>query len=117
MIYRNTTQSVNLTKVRAVIRDLVAVGCPSICRTAAELDVSSRSLQRLLSHYGTSYSDLLGDVLHEAACDLLRDPSLTIVMISRRLGYQDPSSFSRAFVRWTGCPPSRFRASLRHQGK
>ena len=39
---------------------------------------------------------------------LLRDPVLSIVAVSRQVGFNDPNYFSRAFRRHTGMPPRRY---------
>ncbi|MBA2481976.1 MAG: helix-turn-helix transcriptional regulator [Planctomycetes bacterium] len=43
------------------------------------------------------------------AQELLIATSLTVVQIAPMVGYPDPFSFSRAFSRWAGCSPIRFR--------
>jgi AraC-like DNA-binding protein len=39
----------------------------------------------------------------------LLDPSRTIGEVGWLLGYSEPSAFHRAFRRWTGTTPQRFR--------
>ena len=46
---------------------------------------------------------------------LLENPNLEIRQIASALGYSDPPSFTRAFLRWTGEPPSAARQKLRRQ--
>lgn len=76
---------------------------------ARRLGTSSRSLSRRLGVEGTSYNRLLADVQRERATNLLRNPALTVAEIGYRLGYSDPAAFTRAFVGWTGVPPSTWR--------
>jgi len=47
-------------------------------------------------------------VLREAKL-LLLSPDLGIEAIAKRLGYDDPSTFSKQFRRWTGMSPKEFR--------
>ena len=42
----------------------------------------------------------------------LADKSMPLAEISYMLGFSDTSSFSRAFKKWTGEPPARFRSNL-----
>jgi AraC-like DNA-binding protein len=35
-----------------------------------------------------------------------------VARVAAALGYGDPTVFTRAFARWTGRTPSRFRAEL-----
>lgn len=39
----------------------------------------------------------------------LQDPSFQIQEISQKLGYENPSEFSRVFKRYTGCYPTAYR--------
>jgi AraC-like DNA-binding protein len=40
---------------------------------------------------------------------LLRDGRLAVSEVAYLLGYEDPSSFQRAFRRWSGRSPRAFR--------
>lgn len=87
-----------------------------IVEAAAQLGTSVRSLQRWLKRDSLSYSDLLDRAYQELAKTLLTQGQLGIAEIGRRLGYRDPSSFSRAFLRWTGMSPRQYRAKARQDG-
>ena len=76
---------------------------------ARALAVSSRSLQRSLQLAGTSFRELRDHVRHQRACQLLADPSVTTESAAAELGYRDRSNFVRAFERWSGQSPSRYR--------
>ena len=41
--------------------------------------------------------------------ELLRQTALSVEQIADSLGYAETASFTHAFKRWTGRPPSRFR--------
>jgi AraC-like DNA-binding protein len=56
-----------------------------------------------------SYSHLVEQVRFNLAISWLQDPSLKIADIAAELGYNDPANFTRAFKRWTGVSPLRFR--------
>ena len=43
---------------------------------------------------------------------LLASGKYTATEIAYMVGYSDPAHFTRAFKRWTGSPPSRYRAIL-----
>jgi AraC-like DNA-binding protein len=83
------------------------------------LDVDQQaSLARLSSsHYGTLFRRLTGDSpnayfrrlrLHRAA-RLLMTTDESVAAIARRMGYEDPLYFSRAFRRVHGVSPSEYR--------
>ncbi len=69
---------------------------------ARALAVSKRTLVRRLAEADTTYRDLLEDELMHRAAALLRSGDLRRDAIAERLGYRDPTSFSRACKRWFG---------------
>lgn len=98
--------------LRIVLPAYLPDGSPDI-RQAAELArMSVRTLQRRLREQGLTYSQLLEELRHDLAIYFLRDPTRDAAEISRELGYRDPAIFTRAFRRWTGTTPSKFRSRL-----
>ena len=84
---------------------------PNMKRVVAAAGMSARSFQRQLKEEGASFSDLLADIRRSETLKRLKEQNLTIAAIASDLGYSDQATFTRAFRRWTGVPPSRFRAS------
>jgi AraC-like DNA-binding protein len=84
-------------------------GPPSQRQIAESLHVSNRTLQRKLKEEGTSFKDLLQDTRLQLARKYLRQPNRSVVETSYLLGFSEPSTFSRAFKRWTGMAPAAFR--------
>lgn len=97
------------------VRKLVLSGerIRSVEEVARALHVSTRTLKRKLAEEQTSFSDLLELERHERALELLREPDLALDEIASRVGYSNGASFARAFRRWTGDAPARYRARLR----
>jgi len=83
---------------------------------AQALGISSRSLQRYLRQQGTSFSHIRQRVRCESALKLLGQDNFNISEIAQMLEYSDPSNFCRAFQRWTGQSPSRWRKAVLQQG-
>ena len=92
---------------QAIARD--PAGCASLPAAADELGVNARTLQRRLADAGLSFSELLADVRHALARDLLRNPELTIAEVAELLGYSEAGNFRRAFRQWSGSTPSAYR--------
>jgi AraC-like DNA-binding protein len=67
---------------------------------ARALGVSRRTLTRRLHDADTQFRDLLDGELKMRASNLLRHAKLSRDEIAGRLGYRDPTSFSRACRRW-----------------
>jgi AraC-like DNA-binding protein len=95
--------------VRAVLQRRMSGDRPSIGTVARELGMSARSLQRRLGESGTTYQALLDDVRRGASRRLLATTDLDASEIAFLLGFEELNSFSRAFVRWEGATPSRWR--------
>lgn len=79
---------------------------------ARALGLSVRSLQRKLRQQGTSYGQALGNAQRAVGEPLFRDLRYSIEAIGAKLGYSDPSAFSRGWKRLTGESPARYRARL-----
>ncbi|MEM1113900.1 MAG: AraC family transcriptional regulator [Pseudomonadota bacterium] len=97
---------------RAVVARIVERlpdGMPSQQDIADELHISNRTLQRKLKEEGTSFKELVQDTRLQLARKYLLQPSRSIVETSYLLGFSEPSTFSRAFKRWTGQAPAEFR--------
>ncbi|MCB9617483.1 MAG: AraC family transcriptional regulator ligand-binding domain-containing protein [Sandaracinus sp.] len=75
---------------------------------ASELGLAPRTLQRQLAAEGTSVRAELEAVREELARAWVVERPLG--EIAFLLGYADTHAFARAFKRWTGTTPSRFRA-------
>lgn len=88
-------------------------GPPSQQQIADSLHVSNRTLQRRLKEEGTSFLDLLQDTRLQLARRYLRQPSRSVVETAYMLGFSEPSTFSRAFKRWTGQAPGEYRDAAR----
>jgi AraC-like DNA-binding protein len=78
---------------------------------ASEIGMSSRTMRRRLAHEATSFQQLLDDCrMRQAVLEFQARPDASISAIALRLGYAEHSTFTRAFTRWAGMPPQKFRA-------
>jgi AraC-like DNA-binding protein len=82
---------------------------PRRAEVAKLLGMSERNLTRHLAAEDTSYSALLVEVQAERAKNFLRSPILSVAQIAYRLGYTEPAAFTRAFTRWAGISPLKWR--------
>jgi AraC-like DNA-binding protein len=99
----------SLYAIRAVIAVSLRNGHATVHRTARQLGIASRSLQRHLAELGTSYSEVLAEVRLDTACHLLVESDHRIVDTAERLGFADASSFSRTFQRLMKIQPGAYR--------
>lgn len=80
---------------------------------AATIGTTPRTLQRRLGEVGTNYARVLGAARFDAAARLLAHEDVEIRDVARAVGYRDPAHLTRAFHRWSGTTPSRYRRRLR----
>ncbi len=100
-------------RVRMTIAAALESGESSIELVAARLQLSSRTLQRLLQRRGTSHSAIVDELRRERAIYLVTNERLTGNEVAKRLGFSEPGAFFRAFRRWTGTSPVAFRREHR----
>jgi AraC-like DNA-binding protein len=76
---------------------------------ARALHVSVRTLQRKLVATGTTFREVADTVRRRIAEEYLSDRHVSTAEVAFLLGFSDQSSFTRAFRRWTGESPGRWR--------
>lgn len=76
---------------------------------ARDFGLSPASLRRKLRGEGASFHELRDEFRRKRACHLLLKTQKSIDTIASTLGYSESSTFHRAFKKWTGLSPSRFR--------
>ncbi|WP_454674971.1 helix-turn-helix domain-containing protein [Achromobacter pestifer] len=81
---------------------------------AREIGMSPRTLQRRLKRSGVDFEALHDETRRSEALRLIELRKYSATEIAYMVGYSDPAHFTRAFKRWTGLVPSRFRALLRN---
>jgi AraC-like DNA-binding protein len=77
---------------------------------ARRLSMHPRTLDRRLRERGLLFRDLTAKARFQLARQLLSETGMSVTDIGLALGYADLSVFSRAFLRWSGLPPSEWRA-------
>ena len=93
------------------IVQLLPHGKANASEIARRLGMSRRTLARALSAEGAAFSGVLETLRQALAKRYLRQRDLPISEIAWLLGYNEISSFTHAFVRWTGLTPKTFRNS------
>lgn len=101
-----------VARVSAAIERQLATGMPSLDSTSAAVGIPERTLQRRLASAGVTHSGLVDDVRRGLALKHLGDVGLSVLEIAFLLQFSDATSFYRAFKRWTGEAPARYRARL-----
>ncbi len=101
------------TSVSNRVRVMLARGLSgewlTVDEIASELAMSPQTLRRKLREEHTSPREIKEEILRDAAIASLARGDETVAALSRRLGFSEPSAFSRAFRRWTGNPPGSYQ--------
>ena len=100
-------------KVRRTISLLLPSGRATVDQVAAQLGLSSRSLQRRLDEEGLQFAELLSGVRQELATAYLAGSTRPVTSVAAMLGYSSPSSFTRWFAGSFGVAPQAWRATHR----
>ncbi len=99
-------------RTRAVLMEALPSGQAGMEKVARRLAVSSRTLQRRLRSEGTSFKEIVDATRESLARQYLRRTHLTATEIAYLLGFDEATSFFRAFQRWTGTTPESLRQQL-----
>lgn len=84
-------------------------GRPDVNEVARRMGMSERTLQRRITEEGRSFRELLVEARRELGHRFLSDVAMDTDEIAFLLGYQDATSFHRAFREWEGVTPARWR--------
>ena len=98
-----------LARVAAAMRRQLRGMQPTVGSVARDLCVGERTLQRRLAEHGTGFHEVLDGARSALAQEQLTNPRANVDEVTFLLGFATRSSFFRAFKRWTGLTPQRFR--------
>jgi len=96
-------------RIRTFLLANAYLGIPSLDDMAANLNSSTRNLQRKLQKEGLTYQQLADSVRKSLALHYLDSGKHPVKEISYIPGYNETSAFTRAFKRWTGTAPMDYR--------
>ncbi|WP_036997307.1 AraC-like transcriptional regulator QhpR [Metapseudomonas resinovorans] len=99
--------------VQKLLRNRLPGGNVTVEQVAELMMLSPRTLQRYLQAEGTGFQQLLDSTRQSMAIRYLRDSSISLTQLSGLLGYNSLGAFSRAFSRWTGTSPQKWKQQQR----
>lgn len=100
-------------RIRAVLAQRLELEHCDLESVAGELGMAPRRLRFELAHAGTSFTQILADFRFHLAKRLLAKTDEPIDNIVCLTGFSEPSTFYRAFKRWSGQTPVQYRDSRR----
>ncbi len=102
-------------RVRDIVARHLSSGQLAIGAVARELHMSARTLGRRLEGEGTTFTGLVDDIRRRLAMRYVGTQDLALAEIAFMLGFAHPAAFHRAFKRWTGQTPLRYRTGVQPQ--
>lgn len=99
---------VDIEGVRSVIAELLHIESPTLNKVSGALGISPRTLQRRIARCGQSFTKLVDEIRFIKARQLIVKGE-KLADVALQLGYSDPGSFTRAFERWIGISPQRYK--------
>jgi len=107
-LFSSSAERVMGHRVREYLENHLERSTP-IDEVANALHCSIRTLSRRLSGEGTTYQAIKDELRRDVAIQLLTKTTTPITVIGMRVGFDDPTTFYRAFRKWTGSTPGAYR--------
>lgn len=95
--------------VRELIVDRLPKGPVRLDTIAREVGLSGKTLERRLGERGHTFSVLLDDIRCDLAKRYLDETDYRLEQVAYLVGYAEAAALVRAFRRWTGGTPMRYR--------
>ena len=100
-------------RIRTLIGRDFSRAMPDFEWIAAELHTSPQTLRRRLKQENTSFQEIKDLLRRDMAIYYLSRQELPINDIASKVGFTEPSTFHRAFKKWTGVTPGAYREGER----
>ncbi len=95
--------------IKKLIRNRLPDGVPTLDAISESLGRTEKSLQRELGQLDTNFKKILDSTRHELALGYISNPDIELNELAFLLGFSEQSAFQRAFKRWTGTSPGKYR--------
>lgn len=102
-----------VSRVYKVLGEVLETGQVSLDDVASRLGIKARTLRTRLSDADTNFNQVLADYRCNLAKRLLARTDESVDEIVYLTGFSEPSTFYRAFKRWTGNTPVEYRNQKR----
>ncbi len=96
-------------QVERILLPVLHKGDIGMEKIAADIGVSRPTLYRKLKEEGLTFEQLLDGLRHRMAVQYMEGGKASVNEVAYLVGFSEPSSFTRAFKRWTGFAPSAYR--------
>ena len=109
LVKPNNTASIN-AQIRRILEVNTESEMPDFESVAFQLNTSTQTLRRRLKDESTSFQAIKDQVRRDLAICHLSENKYSINDIALKVGFTEPSTFHRAFKKWTGVTPGDYRA-------
>ncbi|MFT5594572.1 MAG: AraC-like DNA-binding protein [Oceanicoccus sp.] len=109
LVKPNNTASIN-AQIRRILEVNTESEMPDFESVAFQLNTSTQTLRRRLKDEDTSFQAIKDQVRRDLAICHLSENKYSINDIALKVGFTEPSTFHRAFKKWTGVTPGDYRA-------
>lgn len=113
LLSRPDDRNSHTASIRALIGRDLTVNLPDFESVASQLNMSPQTLRRRLKEENTSYQEIKDNIRRDQAIYHLGRPEHSINDIAHMVGFTEPSTFHRAFKKWTGLTPGAYREGER----
>lgn len=110
LVKPNNTASIN-AQIRRILEMHNGMDLPDLEAVASKLNMSPTTLRRRLKNEETSFQAIKDQVRRDLAICFLSENKHSINEIALKVGFTEPSTFHRAFKKWTGITPGDYRAA------
>ncbi|MFT6397263.1 MAG: AraC-like DNA-binding protein [Bradymonadia bacterium] len=100
-------------QTHSMLLECLPSGEATLQGTARRLGVSGRTLQRRLADEGVTFREVVRGTRERLAKHYLTNTPLPYGEVAFLIGFDEPSSFFRAFREWTGMTPESVRMAAR----
>jgi len=104
-----------IVRLHRALRLLLLNGDSAGDDVAQQLSLHRRTLNRRLKAQGTTFQKVLDGVRWEISRQLLGTTNISLDDVVAATGYADTSTFVRAFHRWSGTTPAKWREGQRSE--
>ena len=98
------------SKIRSMIKGSKGSQFPKFDEIAKSLNFTAATLRRRLQREGITYQQIKDDVRRDTAIYHLSRNKMSVDEVATCAGFAEPTSFFRAFKRWTGTSPRAYSA-------
>lgn len=99
------------SKIRSMIKEDAGGQFPKFEEIAKSLNFTTATLRRRLRIEGITYQQIKDDVRRDTAIYHLSRKKMSVEEVAASAGFSEPTSFFRAFKRWTGTSPRAYTSA------